>query len=376
MSRSGSMNDKTTLTKLIEKNDELENYFRNTIIPQIFVDDHLILKKFTPPAMKQFNLSVADIGRPIGEVHDNFRFPNLLANIREVMSSHEILEKEIQTNDLRWYQMNILPYIRLIDGTSNGVIITFVEITPRIKDLKEQEKIIADHEILLDTISHDVRNSLTTLVLAVDHLKNIPPNQQEEFGSILEMVDRSLLKMLGIINELFESRKKAHSYMAADERLSFGHIMEDVRLSLSEEILQSGAIIKADIGVTEINFSRRKLRSILYNLINNSIKYRSPDRAPHIFVSTRSENEYNVITVKDNGLGISADKHEAVFSKYYRLENGGEGSGIGLYLVREIVNSTGGKITLQSEPGSGGRYSVCILRLNKWLARFRTSFDR
>jgi two-component system phosphate regulon sensor histidine kinase PhoR len=354
------MNDKATLTKLIEKNDELENYFRNTIIPQIFVDDHLILKKFTPPAMKQFNLSEADIGRPIGEVHDNFRFPNLLANIREVMSNHEILEKEIQTTDLRWYQMNILPYIRLTDGRSNGVIITFVEITPRIKDLKEQEKIIADHEILLDTISHDVRNSLTTLVLAVDHLKNIPPDQQEEFGSILGMVDRSLLKMLGIINELFESRRKAHTYLAADERLSFGHIMEDVRLSLSEEILHSGAIIKTDIAVTEINFSRRKLRSILYNLINNSIKYRSPDRAPIIVVSTRSENEYNVITVKDNGLGISADKQESVFSKYYRLENGGEGSGIGLYLVREIVNSTGGKITLQSEPGSGSAFSVYL----------------
>jgi len=51
--------------------------------------------------------------------------------------------------------MNILPYIKQRDGKTNGVIITFVDITMRIKDLKEQEKLIADHEILLDIISHD-----------------------------------------------------------------------------------------------------------------------------------------------------------------------------------------------------------------------------
>lgn len=127
------------ITTLIELNDELENYFRNTIIPQLFVDAQLILRKFTPPAMKQFNLKAAHIGQPLANVKENFRFPTIIDNIQQVIDSSEILEKEIQTTDLRWYQMNILPYIVQKGKATNGVIITFIDITARIKDLKEQE---------------------------------------------------------------------------------------------------------------------------------------------------------------------------------------------------------------------------------------------
>lgn len=74
------------------------------------------------------------------------------------MSTGNVLEKEIQTTDLRWYQMNILPYLVRKENKTNGVIITFVDITPRIRDLKEQEKLIAEHELLLDTIAHDIKN--------------------------------------------------------------------------------------------------------------------------------------------------------------------------------------------------------------------------
>ncbi len=94
---------------LTEHNTELENYFRNIIIPQLLVDGELKLRKFTPPAMKQFNISASDIGRPIDDIKENFRFPALIENIEHVIESNEMVEKEIQTTDLRWYQMNILP---------------------------------------------------------------------------------------------------------------------------------------------------------------------------------------------------------------------------------------------------------------------------
>ncbi len=86
------MTDKNQQIKeLIEHNDELENYFRNTIIPQLFVDGELKLQKFTPPAMKQFSLSASDVGRPINDIKDNFRFPSILDNIEQVIKSNEIL---------------------------------------------------------------------------------------------------------------------------------------------------------------------------------------------------------------------------------------------------------------------------------------------
>src|ERR1043166_6719494 len=99
------------IKRLTKLNDELENYFRNTIIPQLFVDANLVLRKFTPPALKQFKLSADQLGRWINDVKDKFRFPSIVENIQQVIDSNEILEKEIQTTDFRWYQMNIIPYI-------------------------------------------------------------------------------------------------------------------------------------------------------------------------------------------------------------------------------------------------------------------------
>src|SRR5690606_25772371 len=65
------------LRNLIELNDELENYFKNTIIPQLFVDANLTLRKFTPPAMKQFNFSPEDMGKPFAELTDNIRYSTI-----------------------------------------------------------------------------------------------------------------------------------------------------------------------------------------------------------------------------------------------------------------------------------------------------------
>ncbi len=348
------------IEKLIEVNDELENYFRNTIIPQLFVDDDLILRKFTPPAMKQFNLSKNDTGRPIADIKENFRFPTIIDNIQQVIDSNEILEKEIQTTDFRWYQMNIIPYTIAKTNKTNGVIITFVEITMRIKDLKEQEKLIADYETLLDTISHDIKTPLTSLVLTVHMLKDEKRDNSSKFKSLLTIVENGIKKMQTIITELTDTRKQEYKYKAEEELLNFEHILEDVRLTIAGNIAESSAIINTKINVSEITFSRRKLRSIIYNLVNNAIKFKSSDRKPEIFITTQQEKDFIVISVKDNGIGIDASKQEAIFSKYFRVENAIEGSGIGLYLVKEIVNNTGGKILLESHPGKGSEFKVYL----------------
>lgn len=348
------------IQELIEHNDVLENYFRNTIIPQLFVDGELRLQKFTPPAMKQFSLSASDLGRSMNDIKDNFRFPSILDNIQQVIKTNEILEKEVQTTDLRWYQMNIIPYVKMRDNKTDGVIITFVEITMRIKDLKEQEKLIADHEILLDTISHDIKNPLANLVMAIELFKDVSPNDEAKFKSLLKIVDSALTKMYKLIIELTEVRKEEHKYKSEEELLNFEHILEDVRLTLSDNINASNAIIKSEINFSEITFSRRKLRSIIYNLISNAIKFKSTERQPKIVITTNRENKFIVISVKDNGIGIEESKLDAIFSKYYRSENAIEGSGIGLYLVKEIVCNAGGKILVKSQSDKGTEFQVYL----------------
>ncbi len=353
-------NQKQQINDLIELNDELENYFRNTIIPQLFVDANLILRKFTPPAMKQFKLHFSDVGKDISEIKDNFRFPSIIENIQAVVDTGEVLEKEIQTTDRRWYQMNILPYIVQKTNSTNGVIITFVEITSRILDLKEQEKLIAEHEILLDTISHDIKTPLTSLSLTIEMLKRLPEKGMERFPVLLEKVENSLMKMQDIIQELTDSRQTEHRYKPVEELLNFEHIIEDVRLTLAPQILESSATISCEINHSEIFFVRRKLRSLIYNLVNNAIKYHAANRKPRILISTRNEEGFMMISVSDNGMGISAADVDKIFTKYQRVSNHIEGSGVGLFLVKEIVTQSGGKIEVESELGKGSTFTVYL----------------
>ncbi len=347
------------IIKLTRLNDDLENYFRNTIIPQLFIDAHLILRKFTPSAFKQFNLSPDDIGKPLHSIIENLRFPNIGKYIQDVIETNTILEKEIQTSDSRWYQMNILPYIQQKNNQANGVILTFVEITSRIKDARDREKLIADYEILLDIISHDIKNPLTGLLLTINLLNN-GTEEPEERKHMLQVVENGAKKIQEVISELTLARKNNHKYKATDEVLDIEKIIEDVRITLLEPIKDYEAVILKDLEVKEIYFCRRKLRSIIYNLMNNALKFRALDRKPEIKIKTRLDNNQITLSILDNGIGIDKGKHEEIFSKYFRVNNGIEGTGIGLHLVKQLVENSGGKIAIESEVDKGSEFKIIL----------------
>lgn len=348
------------IKKLTEQNDDLENYFRNTIIPQLFIDAELILRKFTPPAMKQFNLSPGDIGKPIHDIINNLRYPSIIDNINHVITTNKILEKEIQTTDLRWFQMNILPYVKQADNKTNGVIITFVEITARIKDLKEQESLIADHETLLDTIAHDIKNPLTSLIISVEILNSAVFEDPKKLKPLLTSVGNGVKRLQTIINELTQAREERHKYGTNGELINIENIIEDVRFILLDNIKETGATITSEVSVSEIFFVRRKLRSILYNLINNAIKFTPHGQKPEILIKTIREDDFIILSIQDNGIGIDAGKQHAVFSKYYRINNNIEGSGMGLHLVKELVTNAGGKILIESQLNKGTEIKIYL----------------
>lgn len=259
--------------------------------------------------------------------------------------------------------MNILPYIVQKGNKTNGVIITFIDITARIKDLKEQEKLIAEHELLLDTIAHDIKNPLTSLGLTIQMLKRLPEKEMAKFPVLLSTVENSLVKMKDIIADLVQSRWHDDKDYAREELLDLQNVLEDVRISLAPQLLESNALLKSDVGVTEVTFNRRKLRSVIYNLVSNALKYSSPDRAPEIGIRSFHQDEFLVISVTDNGIGIEPKNQVSIFEKYNRITTHVEGNGVGLYLVKQILEGGGGRITVESELGAGSVFSVFIKQI-------------
>lgn len=339
-------------------NEELENYFANTIIPQLFVDANLILRKFTPPAMKQFTLTLDDIGKSVTNIIDNIRYPTLIQNIEEVIATGTTLEKEVQTLDLRWFQMNIIPYKVLKENKTNGVIVTFVDITNRIKALQDLEKLNADNSIFLYSFSHDIKQPLSVLTLLPYAMEDaFEERNREEFSNNIDKLTRSVESMKKIIDEL-TTLIKVNDEPADGERVNIENICEDVLLTLKDEIYNHGIDIKTEFHTSEIFFSRKNLRSIVFNLLNNSIKYRNTERPLQVLIRTEKIDEYIRLSIADNGLGINSRFHEMIFKRYSRVNTNVEGAGLGLYIIRTMVENHGGKIEVQSEEGEGATFNV------------------
>lgn len=349
----------TDVNQLRELNFDLVNYFANTIIPQLFVDANMILRIFTPPAMKQFSLSHKDINRDFHEVKDNIKYPTIIENINEVMATNEILEKEVQTVDGKWFQMNILPYLEHKTGTLNGVIITFVDITKRLSIVRELEQLNSRHDVLIFALSHDLRQPLTSMVLLSDGLKHaFNSGDEKQFQFWLKALKTSTASITSLVDGFAED-SKASPHSAQDiSRVNIEEITHNVLDALRLDIKQNDINIITDFKTSEILFPKNNLRSIVYNLIHNAIKFRKRDEQLILKISTKIYDDQVILSVEDNGMGIATEDQEAIFKKEKRISKEIEGTGMGLYIIRRMLYIHDGRIEVSSQKNKGSVFRV------------------
>jgi len=108
-------------------NNDLDNLLTSTNIATLFLDTHLCIRRFTPPAMRLFSLIPSDIGRPIGDIAQKFADPDLLLDAAAVLQQATTPSREVQGHDGRWYVRQVLPY-RTRDNRTEGVVITFSDV--------------------------------------------------------------------------------------------------------------------------------------------------------------------------------------------------------------------------------------------------------
>jgi signal transduction histidine kinase len=99
---------------------------------------------------------------------------------------------------------------------------------------------------------------------------------------------------------------------------------------------------------------------VVYNLLSNALKYCAPDRPAVVQLRCRREADTAVLEVQDNGIGLDASQQARVFGMFQRVHTHVEGAGIGLYMVKKIVENIGGTVTLRSEPGVGSTFTVSL----------------
>ena len=345
--------------QLRKLNFDLANYFSNTVIPQLFVDADLILRIFTPPAMKQFSLSFDQVGRSIHNVKDNIRYPTFVENIEEVIATNTNLEKEVQTTDGKWFQMCIVPYIEHEEGITNGVIITFIEITRRLNAIKELEKLNADHETLMFALSHDIRQPISAIMLLADALALAhKKNDLVQFDSYIHTLKESSKSMASLVDDFTTDNERIGKEEPHELRLNVQEICDDVLTALKSEIRLHKIEVVKRFHATEIIFPKNNLRSIVYNLVHNAIKYRDPEKDSRIEITTEKVEGFVILAIKDNGPGIAEEDQEWIFGKSSRIREDIKGTGMGLYIAKKMIETNGGRISLDSRPGEGSTFKV------------------
>jgi len=137
--------------------------------------------------------------------------------------------------------------------------------------------------------------------------------------------------------------------------LDLGKVVDSVETMLYRAIDESGARIDRDSDLPQVLMSEPQCRTVLQNLVANSLKFRHMDRTPVISIRADSQGDQWRISVSDNGIGIDETHHERVFEVFRKLHQPDQypGTGLGLALCRRVINHHGGTMGLDSVPGEG-----------------------
>lgn len=222
----------------------------------------------------------------------------------------------------------------------------------------------ADLDNFIYTASHDLKAPITNIEGLLTALQEqLPPQlrEHEQVHPLLQMMQGAVERFQKTIAQLTDISKLQQAHEQAEEVVDLATLLADVQLDLAPELAAAHAQLLVDVSAhPTLSFSLKNLRSIVYNLLSNAIKYRDPSRPPRIELRCTAAPGQAILEVQDNGLGLSNNQQNQLFGMFRRLHSHVEGSGIGLYMVKKIVENAGGSITVRSEPGVGSTFRIVL----------------
>ncbi|MFD2719828.1 PAS domain-containing protein [Hymenobacter monticola] len=278
-----------------------------------------------------------------------------------------VLEHRMRRHDgeYRWLLAQGSPSY-LAGGELYGYVGSAIDIT-ELKQANEQlTRTNVDLDNFIYTASHDLKQPIANiegLLQAVEH--ELPPaGRVGEVSNMLHLMQQAIERFGRTIAHLTDISRLQHEHNEPASQVHLARVVQEVALDLAPLIAPSQARVRVNVPPElTLRFSEKNLRSIVYNLLSNALKYRHPDRAPDVVVAHTQRASEDVLEVRDNGLGLDlAQDQEKVFGMFKRLHPHVEGSGVGLYMVKKIVENAGGRIEVDSVLGQGSTFRVYFPR--------------
>ena len=277
-----------------------------------------------------------------------------------------------------------------VDGRIDGVLVFAFEVTDQVRirqqvqtlneelaaineelqatneELNESNRQLTRTNVDLDTFvytaSHDLKAPITNIESIVLALRDTLPaavQQDELVAQLLDMLNHTIGRFQLTIGQLTDISRLQLAHTGPAEPVVLATVVEAVRLDLAPAIGVIGTRLTVEVPpALRVSFSPANLRSIVYNLLSNAIKYHAPDRPSQVWVRAEQTPQAVVFTVQDNGLGMSALQQRQLFGLFQRLHTHVEGTGVGLYISKRLVENAGGTIGVHSQPEVGSTFTV------------------
>jgi PAS domain S-box-containing protein len=213
-------------------------------------------------------------------------------------------------------------------------------------------------------ISHEFRTPLTLIMAPVAEMRSATSGLDEVARQELEVVYRNSLRLAKLVNTLLDfSRIEAGRAQARYEPVDLSAVTAELASVFRSAIERAGLAFEVDCPPLDepVYVDRDMWEKVVLNLLSNALKYTFDGS---VSISVRQQDGNAVVTVRDTGIGVSADEIGRLFERFHRIEatraRSNEGSGIGLALVKELVSLHGGTIEAHSSEGQGTTFTVCL----------------
>jgi two-component system phosphate regulon sensor histidine kinase PhoR len=263
----------------------------------------------------------------------------------------------------------VMRYVGWMIGIA--VIFTLILITAfylTVRTILTQKKLSEMKTDFINNMTHELRTPLATIAIAVDTLKNEKIiGNKEQLLAIGQIIKNENLRMNTQVEQILHAAQlDINLVLKGKVDLHVHEVMKKMQDKFALQVGEKNAIVTYTLEATEDKVFGHPVHfvNMISNLIDNALKYSKEDIDPIIEVGTYNHNNNIVITVKDNGIGMTKDTISKIFDKFYRAHTGNvhnvKGFGLGLNYTRKMVEAHNGKIHVESTLGQGSQFKITI----------------
>ncbi len=248
-----------------------------------------------------------------------------------------------------------------------GLVVTFRDTSQRKKaelDLQlaqyELTKRHTEMEQFIYTVSHDLKSPLVTMQGFASHLRaDLVQKRFDRMEDFVQRINQAADRMKMLIDELLELSRIGR-FVAPFERIAVSDLVREIADRYRDEIAAKGMTVVIAPDMPTIAADKNRMNQVFENLMVNALKYAGNSAQPRVEIGARQDVGEARFFVRDNGPGIAAEYHEKIFRLFQRLDSRSEGTGVGLAIVKRVIEFHGGRVWVESSPGQGATFWLSL----------------